>query len=66
MHEVSGLCDRIIVIARGEILADGSLEEVIEIGSANNLEDAFVNLVEKSNRLEREAAISFQQEPQNV
>ncbi len=45
MHEVSGLCDRIIVIAQGEILVDGNLEMVQDAGKANNLEDAFVNLV---------------------
>ncbi len=45
MHEVSGLCDRIIVIAQGKILVDGNLETIKEAGKANNLEDAFVNLV---------------------
>lgn len=45
MHEVSGLCDRIIVIDRGEILADGNLEAIKAAGQADNLEDAFVNLV---------------------
>ena len=48
MHEVSGLCDRIIVIDRGRILVDGNLDEVKEAGQANNLEDAFVNLVSRS------------------
>lgn len=46
MHEVSGLCDRIIVIARGKILADGSLPEILEIGKSTQLEEAFVNLVQ--------------------
>lgn len=46
MHEVSGICDRIVVIAGGEIVADGNLEQIISAGQANNLEDAFVNLVE--------------------
>ena len=46
MHEVSGLCDRIIVIANGSIRADGSLAEIMEAGKANNLEDAFINLVQ--------------------
>lgn len=45
MHEVSGLCDRIIVINHGKILVDGNLDAVKEAGQANNLEDAFVNLV---------------------
>ena len=46
MHEVSGLCDRIIVIARGKILADGSLAEILEAGKSHQLEEAFVNLVQ--------------------
>ena len=46
MHEVSGLCDRIIVIAGGEIVADGSVIDIIETGNAENLEEAFINLVQ--------------------
>lgn len=45
MHEVSGLCDRIIVIAQGRICADGNLADILDAGRAHNLEDAFVNLV---------------------
>ena len=48
MHEVSGLCDRILVIAGGEIVADGSVAEIIDQGNATNLEDAFINLVQPS------------------
>jgi sodium transport system ATP-binding protein len=47
MHEVSGLCDRILVISQGRILADGTLEEIIQRAGAKNLEDAFVTLVEQ-------------------
>mgnify|MGYP006199425759 CR=1 FL=1 len=50
MHEVSGLCDRILVIHHGRILADGNLEAIMETGQANNLEDAFVNLVQAANK----------------
>ena len=49
MHEVSGLCDRILVISKGRILADGTLDEIIKIADASNLEDAFVTLVEQDN-----------------
>lgn len=45
MHEVSGLCDRIIVIDHGKILVDGDLSAVKDAGKADSLEDAFVNLV---------------------
>lgn len=46
MHEVSGLCDRIIVISHGKILADGNLEAILDAGKSHNLEEAFVNLVQ--------------------
>src|SRR5690606_33116434 len=54
MHEVSGLCDRIIVIDRGEILADGNVEAIKNAGNADNLEDAFVNLVARSKEVSDE------------
>lgn len=44
MHEVSGLCDRILIIAGGEIVADGSLSDIIALSGASNLEDAFIKL----------------------
>lgn len=52
MHEVSGLCDRIIVISHGKILADGSLEAILAAGKAHSLEDAFVNLVQPQQELQ--------------
>lgn len=51
MHEVSGLCDRIIVISHGKILADGNLEVILDAGKSHNLEDAFVNLVQLQQEL---------------
>lgn len=44
MHEVSGLCDRILVIAAGRIVADGSVAEVVANTGAASLEDAFIHL----------------------
>ncbi|HSX49578.1 MAG TPA: ATP-binding cassette domain-containing protein [Cellvibrio sp.] len=52
MHEVSGLCDRIIVISHGKILADGNLEVILDAGKSHNLEDAFVNLVQSQQELQ--------------
>jgi sodium transport system ATP-binding protein len=54
MHEVSGLCDRIIVIDHGNILVDGNLDTIKEAGKADNLEDAFVNLVEQNKEVNNE------------
>lgn len=51
MHEVSGLCDRIIIISHGKILADGNLGAILDAGKSHNLEDAFVNLVQSQQEL---------------
>jgi len=45
MQEVSALCDRIVVIARGEVVAEGTAEELKELTGKATLEDAFVALV---------------------
>lgn len=45
MQEVSALCDQIIVIARGRIVASGSPDELRAKTGRQNLEDAFVALV---------------------
>lgn len=44
MQEVSALCDTIVVIARGQIVASGSPDELRAQTSHQNLEDAFVAL----------------------
>ncbi len=45
MQEVSALCDRIVVIARGEVVAEGTADDLIALTGKATLEDAFVNLV---------------------
>jgi sodium transport system ATP-binding protein len=45
MQEVAALCDRIVIIANGEVAADGSAEELLERSACNSLEDAFVHLI---------------------
>jgi len=55
MHEVTGLCDRVLVIAGGEIVADGSVAEVIALAGVETLEDAFINLSQVSSEGERNA-----------
>jgi len=44
MQEVSALCDTIIVIARGRIVASGSPDDLRAQTGHQNLEDAFVTL----------------------
>jgi sodium transport system ATP-binding protein len=45
MQEVSALCDNIIVIARGRVVASGTPDDLREQTGRPNLEDAFVALV---------------------
>jgi len=44
MQEVSALCDSIVVIASGHVVADGTPDELRELSGHANLEDAFVSL----------------------
>ena len=44
MQEVSALCDRIIIISTGRIVAAGTPDELREQSGQDNLEDAFVAL----------------------
>jgi sodium transport system ATP-binding protein len=45
MQEVSALCDQIVVIARGRVVASGSPDELRAKTGRQSLEDAFVALV---------------------
>jgi sodium transport system ATP-binding protein len=46
MQEVAGLCDEIVVIAHGRVVAAGTSAALLEQTAAPSLEDAFVTLVE--------------------
>jgi sodium transport system ATP-binding protein len=45
MQEVAALCDRIVIIAQGEVAANGTAEELLDRSGSNSLEDAFVKLI---------------------
>ena len=45
MQEVAALCDRIVVIAHGKVVAQGTTDELREQAGEANLEDAFVRLI---------------------
>ena len=45
MQEVVALCDRIVIIAKGKIAADGTADELMQQSGCDSLEDAFVNLI---------------------
>ena len=44
MQEVSALCDHIVIIAAGRVVAAGSEAALLAKAGANSLEDAFVSL----------------------
>ncbi len=44
MQEVSALCDQIVVVASGRVVASGSMEAILTQAKADSLEDAFVTL----------------------
>lgn len=46
MYEVENLCDRVVVIARGRIVADGTVNDVVAATGCASLEEAFVQLSE--------------------
>ncbi len=45
MQEVGALCDQVVVVAHGTVVATGSPEEIRSSTGAANLEDAFVQLI---------------------
>ena len=44
MQEVSALCDEIVIVARGAVVASGRAPELLAASGCDNLEDAFVRL----------------------
>jgi len=45
MQEVAAVCDRVIIIGRGRVLADATLAELRERSSAASLEEAFLQVL---------------------
>ena len=45
MQEVAALCDRIVIIAKGEVVAQGNADELRALTQEENLEDAFVKAI---------------------
>ena len=53
MQEVSALCDRIVVIARGRVVAEGTAADLRARTGQENLEEAFVQIIGSDSGLER-------------
>ncbi len=45
MQEVAALCDRIVIIANGRVMAEGTPDDLRAKAGIDNLEDAFVRLI---------------------
>jgi sodium transport system ATP-binding protein len=45
MQEVTALCDRIVILGRGQVAATGTAAELVAQSRAASLEDAFVALL---------------------
>ncbi len=45
MQEVSAICDRVVVVARGRVVAEGTPAELLEATGRDDLEAAFVDLI---------------------
>ncbi len=45
MQEVAALCDRIVIIAAGRVVADGTADELRQHAHEQNLEEAFVKII---------------------
>lgn len=46
MTEVAALCDRVVVVAKGRVLADGAPDAIVARTGRPSLEEAFVSLIE--------------------
>jgi sodium transport system ATP-binding protein len=53
MQEVSALCDRIVVVARGRVVAEGTADELRARTGQENLEEAFMQIIGSEKGLER-------------
>lgn len=45
MQEVAALCDRIVILGKGRVIAEGTAAELVAKSGASSLEDAFVALL---------------------
>jgi len=45
MQEVAALCDRVVIIGRGRVLADSTLQEIRERSGNGSLEEAFLQVL---------------------
>ena len=45
LQEVAAVCDRVVILARGRVVAEGAPDELLQRTGRTNLDDAFVQLI---------------------
>jgi sodium transport system ATP-binding protein len=45
MQEVAALCDRVVIIGRGRVLADNTVQEIRARSGRESLEEAFLQVL---------------------
>ena len=45
MQEVAALCDKVVIVARGRVVAEGTTAALCELAGEPNLEEAFVKII---------------------
>jgi sodium transport system ATP-binding protein len=48
LQEVAALCDRVVIIGHGTVLADATLESLAEQSGASSLEEAFLQVLDRA------------------
>lgn len=46
LEEAEALCDKVAIMAKGNVMATGTCEELTKIAKTNNFEDAFIKIAE--------------------
>ena len=52
MREVERLCDNVVMMKKGEIVDQGTCEDLIKKHGRNNLEETFLKIARNKNELE--------------
>ena len=52
MREVERLCNSVIMMKKGEVVDNGTCEQIIKKHGRTNLEDVFLKIVRSKNELE--------------
>lgn len=66
MHEITALCDRVIFLARGNLVAEGTPHDIIEEHGAASLEEVFIAIARDRELQDPSIALRALEPPQPV